>query len=104
MNDVRGFVKCALGFIITIVIIAGAVFGFDIDVKVEDTQNPTLEETETSTKPAVTTTVVATTATTKAPAVTTATEDKQESVVTSTEKVTVSGDKTEQTEGEKNNA
>lgn len=92
MNDVRGFAKCALGFIISLLIIAGAIFGFDIDVKVNDTHESQMVVTEAPSNDTTT------------PTVTTAVEDEAEDVDQAEETVDVSTEKTEETKGEKENA
>ena len=46
MSEKKGLVKCAIGFVLTILVIVGAMFGLNVDVEVsENTENnPTLEE------------------------------------------------------------
>lgn len=46
MSENKGLVKCVLGFLLAILVIAGGIFGFDVKVEVEDlgTDETTLEE------------------------------------------------------------
>lgn len=47
MNETKGLVKCILGFLLSIIVIVGAGFGLDVQVKVEDagTSPPAVVET-----------------------------------------------------------
>lgn len=47
MNETKGLVKCILGFLLSIIVIVGASFGLDVQVKVEDagTSPPAVVET-----------------------------------------------------------
>ena len=47
MNEKKGreLFKCALGLVLSILVIVGAVFGIDIKVDVNDTNTPSVEET-----------------------------------------------------------
>lgn len=36
MSETKGFVKCVLGFLLSILVIAGGIFGLDVKVEVED--------------------------------------------------------------------
>lgn len=46
MSENKGLVKCVLGFLLAILVIAGGMFGLDVKVEVEDTSTdtPVLEE------------------------------------------------------------
>lgn len=46
MSETKGLVKCVLGFLLSIIIIVGGIFGLDVKVDVEDTSTdtPVLEE------------------------------------------------------------
>ena len=45
MSENKGLVKCAIGFVLAILVIVGAIFGLDVDVEVTDNteNNPTFE-------------------------------------------------------------
>ena len=46
MNENKNLVKCALGFLLAILVIVGGIFGLDVNVRVNDTSTdaPTMEE------------------------------------------------------------
>ena len=47
MSENKGLVRCAIGFVLAIIIIVGAIFGLNVDVEVTETteNNPTSDET-----------------------------------------------------------
>lgn len=47
MSETRGLVKCILGFVLAILVIVGAAFGFDVQVNVEDAEPAPPEVVET---------------------------------------------------------
>jgi hypothetical protein len=44
MSETRVLVRCALGFILAVLVIVGGIFGFDVKVDIDDTQPPAFEE------------------------------------------------------------
>lgn len=38
MSETKGLVKCVLGFLLSIIVIVGGIFGIDVKVNVEDTE------------------------------------------------------------------
>lgn len=50
MSETKGLVKCVLGFILSILVIVGGAFGFDVQVNVEDTGETLSEVVETITE------------------------------------------------------
>lgn len=119
MSETKGLVKCVLGFLLSIIIIVGGIFGLDVKVDVEDTSTDTSvseeevappvqdEITETEETPVDTTenqdVVDEVVDTENSPADSTPTEDKQPVVDESGEaEVTQPTDDTENvvTEGE----
>lgn len=73
MSETRGLVKCVLGLLLVVGIIAGGLMGFDVKVQVADTDNSVVETTDED--------VVVDTENTPADA--TPTEDVEQSVDTS---------------------
>ena len=53
MNDKKGreIFKCALGFALAILVIAGSIFGLDIKFEVSDTNPPTVEDSAVTEPP-----------------------------------------------------
>jgi preprotein translocase subunit SecF len=43
MSETRSMVKSVLGFLLVIVVIIGGVFGFNVEVDIEDEKNPSAE-------------------------------------------------------------
>jgi cytoskeletal protein RodZ len=48
MSETKRLVKCALGFLIAIIMIVGGAFGLDVQVKVQDATTDTAEVVETT--------------------------------------------------------
>lgn len=80
MSETKGLVKCALGFILAILVMVGGAFGLDVRVNVDDTNEPTSDvaETVTEEQPVDETE-------TQSPVETTPTEDQEQSVDESVE-------------------
>lgn len=105
MSETRTLVKCVLGFLVAILVVAGGIFGFDIKVDVTDA--PAFEEDVASTEKAPVDTTVEVEDTENSPADSTPTEDNQPSVDESVQDdVATSTDNNETiaTEGETENA
>lgn len=93
MSETKGLVKCALGFILAILVMVGGAFGLDVRVNVDDTNEPTSDvaETVTEEQPVDETE-------TQSPVETTPTEDQEQSVDESVEAdVTEPTDDTQET-------
>lgn len=44
MSEIKGLVKCALGFILTLAVVFGSIYGLNAEADVTDTDNPISEE------------------------------------------------------------
>ena len=49
MSETRGLVKCVLGFLLSVLVIFGGVYGFNVEVEVTDTETQIPAETESVT-------------------------------------------------------
>lgn len=53
MSETKGLVKCVLGFLLSILVIVGGIFGIDVKVNVEDTEVEESVATVTTFEPVV---------------------------------------------------
>lgn len=102
MSETKGLVKCVFGFMLAILVMVGAAFGLDVQVKVTDTETTQPEVVETTAEEKEVTTPDEDVETEQSPVESTPTEDEEPSVDESVEnEVTEPTDETQDTVTEK---